>query len=134
MIFLIRCRALNLEISQLNCSVDIFFGVISTLRCLSYYWVLKIKMSAVKWLLYSGGLRNLGLKNHNQSSVFSIAVFKRFNKVAAGCHFAWNYLIDYLEVGDKMWQHKPLNSCDSMPQTDNPTVILVIFHCPPVED
>lgn len=107
------CSTFNLEISQHNCSVDIYLGVklsrqlfISMLCCLLYYWVLKIKMSTVKWLLCCGDImRNLWLKNHNQSSVFSIAVFKLLNKVAAGCHSACSYLIDYSMMGNRRSQH-----------------------------
>lgn len=115
------CSTFNLEISRHNCSVDIYLGVkltrqlfISMLCCLLYYWVLMIKMSTVKWLLYSGGImRNLWLKNHNQSSVFSIAVFKLLNKVAAGCHFAYSRLIDYLMTGNRRSRHILLNSSNN---------------------
>lgn len=107
----------DLEISQHNCPVDIYLGVklyrhlfISTLCCLLYYWVLKIKMSSVKWLLYNGGImRILWLQNHNQSSVFSIAVIKLRIKsqlvVICACS-----LIAYSMMGNRRSHHIFLNS------------------------
>lgn len=110
------CSTFNLEISQHNCSVDIYLGVklsrqlfISMLRCILYYWVLKIKMSTVKWLLYSGGIMR---KNHNQ--VFLVLLFSNFwNKVTAGCHFACSYLIDYLMMRNRSSQHILLYSSNN---------------------
>lgn len=44
------CRHLSwCKVIQTSC-------LINMLRCLSYYWVLTINMSTVKWLLYSGGI------------------------------------------------------------------------------